>query len=277
MRSAPDETQAAPSFFAFADAWASTRRVRDLPSLVQAITRVGNACFERYAVATVDVLIHGADPYVGLVAAWRVARQGKRVLLSFTTEMDVDASSYRLNARRAAHLPPEIIEYLQFRIAGFAVSEANYSDVLTTLCEMVMSMRGDDGLPLVHVSHHSQTLSPDIGISQNYPDAHIFWPFSDEQRSRDAAADDLRTLHMFVTKRLRPYRIIHGRMTVGYVCARHLVLTSRAPGYTLVPWRCRVTRLGAATDTLTDTDTSDYNLRRQDIDGALSFSDGAVT
>lgn len=274
MNSGLNETQASPSYFAFADAWASSKRVRDLSSLTQALSRVWSTCFERYAVGTVDVLIHGADPYLGLLIAWRSAQQGKRVLLSFTSEMNLEPSVYRLNARRVAHLPLELRDYLRLRVFNDStVTGTEYASVLTTLCNLLMSMRSEDGRALVHV-FRSTCLSPDKGVSQNYPDAHIFWPTMYEQPSRDAAAVDLRTIHAFVARRLRPYRVLSGHMTVGYVRARHLVLTSRVPGYTQIPWRCRVTRLGAAANSLSVSDISDYTLRRQDVDKALSFVPG---
>lgn len=255
-------------------ALATSPRASGMRAWFNLVSRLSASVVEKYMREHVDVLVQGGDPYAGLLSACALAARGQRVLLHFTDSMAVTNDLYETNAHRLVHLPLAVQTWLS---AWFSIGEAasaTPTGLLGSLCNAARSYIDPLGVPLIRV-YVDGDLQPDRGICRGFRDSHIFWP-QPARTAGHAAASELAIYHRYVGRRLPRLHLVRSAMSVVFVCARHVLLTSPVGGYDDVPWQCTVGRVGAGRSSLSSTDSSDSVTRIRDLSDAMAPPPGFV-
>lgn len=121
---------------------------RDVPLWIQFALQVDRLIYrDRYASEHFDTVIFGGDPVVGMLAAIRLAKSGKRVLVYPNMQSDMPSEYYEICHKRFSM-------FIQgfSRLAGLQGTCVDINEFVKAICDEAFGMVSDNGQPLVYVA-----------------------------------------------------------------------------------------------------------------------------
>lgn len=196
-----EKTQPHYSYFRFKEASIRYKRIYELktggkkPGLFNLLLNgiIVPAFFKKFAIEYFDDLLAGSDPLLTLLAAYNLAKKGKRILIYRSFPWDAPRSVLAVFEARVSIWNADVIDEIKKHIDFDGES---FSSCIEYLSNKVSSLKDENNKPLVVIIYNS-SISSDNKSSSEINKNQIFW----EGKEVDFFKENQKSIHWAIIRK----------------------------------------------------------------------------